>query len=197
LDAERDALSAGFLVASRGAVELAMAILLLSLGVFDATMFTVVAGVGPVTTFLAPIGARRVVRSVAVTGCALADERVRPRMGPSLPPAPPSEPDVPLPRSPQTRGRPGQLISRSAPSGPVSQVPDALARPPATPGRPKRPSRGAMVAAGLLLTLVGLFVLGGLLPTAPGALERAVAIAGVGVVALWFGGILLGRSARR
>jgi Kef-type K+ transport system membrane component KefB len=54
--------AAGFLVTSRGAVELAMAALLLSLGVFTPTIFTVVAGVGLVTTFLAPVGARPFVR---------------------------------------------------------------------------------------------------------------------------------------
>ena len=60
----RSAIGAGFLVASRGAVELAMAIILLSLGVFTTTIFTVVAGVGLVTTFLSPIGARPYVRAV-------------------------------------------------------------------------------------------------------------------------------------
>ena len=70
------ALGGGFLLASRGAVELAMAVILLSLGVFTPTLFTVVAGVGLVTTFVSPIGARPFVRP-----------------GPKLPPAPPEPPD--------------------------------------------------------------------------------------------------------
>lgn len=59
-----ESIGAGFLLASRGAVELAMAVLLLSLGVFTPTLFTIVAGVGLVTTFLSPVGARPLVRSV-------------------------------------------------------------------------------------------------------------------------------------
>ncbi len=61
----REALGAGFLVSSRGAVELAMATLLLDIGVFDRTLFTVVAGVGLVTTLIAPICARRFVGAAA------------------------------------------------------------------------------------------------------------------------------------
>jgi Kef-type K+ transport system membrane component KefB len=53
-----ESLGAGFLLASRGAVELAMAVILLSIGVFTTSLFTVVAGVGLVTTFLSPMGAR-------------------------------------------------------------------------------------------------------------------------------------------
>ncbi|MGI0131797.1 MAG: cation:proton antiporter [Thermoplasmata archaeon] len=49
----------GFLVSSRGAVELAMAVILLEAGVFTTPIYTVVAGVGLVTTVIAPIGARR------------------------------------------------------------------------------------------------------------------------------------------
>lgn len=54
-----------------------------------------------------------------------------------------------------------------------------------------------MVAIGLFLTLVGLFVLGGTVPTAPGTLERAVVITGIGAASVWVGGILLGRSSHR
>ena len=68
---------------------------------------------------------------------------------------------------------------------------------PAARGRRRKLSRGEMVGVGLLLTLVGLFVLGGSLPTDPGSLERAAAITGVGIVAVWVGGILLGRSGTR
>lgn len=53
----RDARTIGFLVSSRGAVELAMAVILLQAGVFSTSLYTVVAGVGLVTTALAPIGA--------------------------------------------------------------------------------------------------------------------------------------------
>lgn len=59
-----EALCAGFLVSSRGAVELAMAVILLNLGIFSRSIYTVVAGVGLVTTFLSPIGARPYVRSI-------------------------------------------------------------------------------------------------------------------------------------
>lgn len=50
-------LATAFLVTSRGAVELAMAVILLQAGVFDVELFTIVAGVGLVTTILSPIGA--------------------------------------------------------------------------------------------------------------------------------------------
>jgi len=66
----------------------------------------------------------------------------------------------------------------------------------AAPRARRRLSRGAMVSLGLFLTLVGLFVLGGTVPSAPGTLERAVAVAGVGAATIWVGGILLGRSGR-
>lgn len=52
-----DMLATGFLMASRGAVELAMAVILLQAGVFNTELFTIVAGVGLVTTILSPIGA--------------------------------------------------------------------------------------------------------------------------------------------
>ncbi|HZY91573.1 MAG TPA: cation:proton antiporter [Thermoplasmata archaeon] len=52
-----EARTIGFLVSSRGAVELAMAVILLQLGVFSTGLYTVVAGVGLVTTVAAPIGA--------------------------------------------------------------------------------------------------------------------------------------------
>lgn len=52
-----DARAIGFMVSSRGAVELAMAVILLSAGVFTTRIFTIVAGVGLITTIIAPIGA--------------------------------------------------------------------------------------------------------------------------------------------
>jgi Kef-type K+ transport system membrane component KefB len=54
-----DALAIGHLINSRGAVGLAMAVLLLAGGVFNVQVFTLVAIIGLVTTILAPIGATR------------------------------------------------------------------------------------------------------------------------------------------
>jgi len=53
-----EAFSVGFLVTSRGAVELAMAVILLDAGIFTTPIFTIVAGAGLITTILSPIGAR-------------------------------------------------------------------------------------------------------------------------------------------
>lgn len=53
-----EAFSVGFLVTSRGAVELAMAVILLDAGIFNTQIFTIVAGAGLITTVLSPIGAR-------------------------------------------------------------------------------------------------------------------------------------------
>ena len=52
-----ESLAIGHLTSSRGAVELAMAVVLLSDGIFSAQMFTIVAAVGLVTTLVAPIAA--------------------------------------------------------------------------------------------------------------------------------------------
>lgn len=52
-----DSLAIGFLCSSRGAVELAMAVILLQAGIFTPVIFTVVATVGLVTTIAAPVGA--------------------------------------------------------------------------------------------------------------------------------------------
>lgn len=75
-----DALAIGHLVNSRGAVELAMAVLLLSDGVFTASLFTLVAGVGLVTTFLAPIAAKRAWSRAEAPSAAIGRraERLRP-----------------------------------------------------------------------------------------------------------------------
>ncbi len=59
-----EATGAGFLLASRGAVELAMAVSLLSLGIFSTRLFTIVAGVGLVTTLVSPLAARPYVRAL-------------------------------------------------------------------------------------------------------------------------------------
>ncbi|MCI4327361.1 MAG: cation:proton antiporter [Thermoplasmata archaeon] len=52
-----DSLAIGFFVSSRGAVELAMSLILLDLGIFNTEIFTIVAAVGLVTTIISPIGA--------------------------------------------------------------------------------------------------------------------------------------------
>lgn len=54
----------GFLVTSRGAVSVAMAVILESAGVFNTATFTIVTGVGLITTIVSPIGARPLARSV-------------------------------------------------------------------------------------------------------------------------------------
>lgn len=54
---DTDALAIGFLLGSRGAVELAMATILFESNLISQTLFTIVAGVGLVTTIVAPIGA--------------------------------------------------------------------------------------------------------------------------------------------
>ena len=56
---DADATAIGYLVSSRGAVELAMAVILLQAGIFTTTIFTLVAAVGLLTTILAPVGAVR------------------------------------------------------------------------------------------------------------------------------------------
>jgi Kef-type K+ transport system membrane component KefB len=57
-----DSLAIGHLTSSRGAVGLAMAVVLLSDGVFSAQMFTVVAAVGLMATLVAPMAASRFLR---------------------------------------------------------------------------------------------------------------------------------------
>ncbi len=51
------AMAIGFFVSSRGAVELAMAVILLQSGIFSPRLYTIVAAVGLITTIVAPIGA--------------------------------------------------------------------------------------------------------------------------------------------
>jgi Kef-type K+ transport system membrane component KefB len=54
-----DALAFGFMINSRGAVEIAMAVILLGDGILSSKLFTLVVAVGMATTILAPIGAMR------------------------------------------------------------------------------------------------------------------------------------------
>ncbi|HTW40059.1 MAG TPA: hypothetical protein VMF04_04305 [Thermoplasmata archaeon] len=52
------------------------------------------------------------------------------------------------------------------------------------------------IGLGLLFTLVGLFLLSALLPTAPGSLGYGIAVGAVGILTLWVGGILMGIGSR-
>jgi len=71
---------------------------------------------------------------------------------------------------------------------------DGAVSPLAAP-RP-RLSKKAKIGLGLLLTLLGLFLMADALPAAPGPLGRLLPIVGAGVVALWIGGILMGIGSR-
>ena len=64
--------------------------------------------------------------------------------------------------------------------------------------RRRRPplSKPARIGLGLLLTLVGLFLLALLFPTNPNSFATLLPIAAAGVVALWIGGILMGIGSR-
>jgi len=62
--------------------------------------------------------------------------------------------------------------------------------------RKGRLGRSQKIGLGLLLTLVGLFLLSALLPTAPARLGFALGVAATGMLALWVGGILMGIGSR-
>jgi len=79
-----EALCAGMLVSSRGTVELAMAVILLQLGIFSTSVYTVVAGVGLVTTLFSPLAARPFVRSITASRREAAERAVS--INESLPP---------------------------------------------------------------------------------------------------------------
>lgn len=84
-----ESLGAGFLLASRGTVELAMAVLLLVEKVFTPELFTIVAGVGLVTTLLSPIGARPFVRHLGTKAAPpVSTDALRPWGTPPLPEGP-------------------------------------------------------------------------------------------------------------
>lgn len=82
----QESFAAGWLLTSRGAVELAMATILLSVGVFTQPVFTIVAGVGLVTTFLSPMGARPFIRGVTKERLAAEEANRQPPVGSALPP---------------------------------------------------------------------------------------------------------------
>ena len=79
----------------------------------------------------------------------------------------------------------------SSAAGPAEGIP----RPGGAP-RPPRLSKAARIGTGLLLTLVGLFLLVVLFPTSPSAVETVVPVAAAGILAVWVGGILLGQGSR-
>jgi Kef-type K+ transport system membrane component KefB len=83
----QESLAAGFLVTSRGAVELAMAVIMLSLGVINEEIYTVIAGVGLICTIISPIGARPFVRQVTEARRANEEEARRLTLELSMPPA--------------------------------------------------------------------------------------------------------------
>jgi hypothetical protein len=67
---------------------------------------------------------------------------------------------------------------------------------PARRVRGPRLSKPAKIGLGLLLTLVGLFLLVLLFPTDPNNFSTLLPVAAVGIVALWVGGILMGVGSR-
>ncbi|MCI4365217.1 MAG: cation:proton antiporter [Thermoplasmata archaeon] len=82
----QESLAAGWLLTSRGAVELAMATILLGLHIFTQPIFTIVAGVGLVTTCLSPIGARPFVRGLTMERLVREEAGHQPPVGSALPP---------------------------------------------------------------------------------------------------------------
>jgi hypothetical protein len=68
--------------------------------------------------------------------------------------------------------------------------------PPPTPRPAPRLSRQAKIGLGLALSLVGLFLISALLPTAPDKLAFGIGVAAAGVVSIWLGGVLMGIGSR-
>ncbi|MGC2289545.1 MAG: cation:proton antiporter [Thermoplasmata archaeon] len=110
-----DSVAAGFLLSSRGAVELAMAVLLLADRVFSTALFTTVALVGLITTLISPLGALWAWRSTPASRAELEDRmpslrQGRPlRLNPTIggPPAPPTDRPLALRRPPSSPPGPG------------------------------------------------------------------------------------------
>lgn len=67
-------------------------------------------------------------------------------------------------------------------------------RPGPNPRPRRRLSKTARIGLGLLLTFLGLIFLIPLLPTGSSALAMALPLAAAGFLAVWIGGILLGRA---
>jgi Kef-type K+ transport system membrane component KefB len=82
----QESYAAGWLLTSRGAVELAMATILLEIHVFSVNLFTIVAGVGLVTTLLSPLGARPYVRGITMERLAAEEAGRRPPVDSLIPP---------------------------------------------------------------------------------------------------------------
>jgi Kef-type K+ transport system membrane component KefB len=105
-----DSVAAGFLLSSRGAVELAMAVVLLADKVFSTGLFTLVALVGLVTTIISPLGAVWAWRSTPASRAELEERMPSRRQGRPLrltpvidgPPPPPSDRPTALRRPPNT-----------------------------------------------------------------------------------------------
>jgi Kef-type K+ transport system membrane component KefB len=106
-----DSVASGFLLSSRGAIGLAMAVLLLADGVFSPALFTTVALIGLVTTIVSPLGALAAWRSTPASRAELEQRMPSLRQGRPLrlsaaidePPAPPTGPSLsprPLPEAP-------------------------------------------------------------------------------------------------
>jgi Kef-type K+ transport system membrane component KefB len=151
-----DAAAIGFLVNSRGGVALAMAVILLTSGILNVQLFTLVAAVGFVTTIVSPIGALRAWESDPRTRAELYQRVPSLRRGvptssrvpaptfeelhtkylhePSIPELPEAGPRAPLPGS--TNVRPAD--PPSLPPAPDSDPPGAGTgrRRPPLPERP-------------------------------------------------------------
>ncbi|HEV2450003.1 MAG TPA: cation:proton antiporter [Thermoplasmata archaeon] len=129
---EPNSLAIGYLVSSRGAVELAMAVTLLSLHVFTTTQFTIVAGVGLVTTIISPIGALRSWES---------DPTTREELYQRVPRLRPTEKRI-RPFTPSFDYASGiEPFDFGEPGGPVTPPPADPAPPGPPPGPPPLPQR--------------------------------------------------------
>jgi len=64
------------------------------------------------------------------------------------------------------------------------------------PARRRGLTKSQKIGIGLLLTILGLFFLSALLPTAPEQLAYTLTVAALGIISLWVGGILMGIGSR-
>jgi len=81
----QESMAAGWLLTSRGAVELAMAVILLDIHIFTIQIYTIVAGVGLVTTLVSPIGAKGFIRAITPTRREREEPGRQPPVGSSIP----------------------------------------------------------------------------------------------------------------